>query len=670
VREPCAYEDPCRTVPALPPSYADWPRLEQAITADAAIEAQVQDLLSHMTLAQKVGQMVQGEIASTSPSDVAASALGSMLNAGGSWPGGARHAAVADWLALADRYWDGSPTVNGTRIPVLWGIDAVHGQGAVYGATVFPHNIGQGATHDACLVEEIGAATAAQVRATGQDWTFGPTLAVPRDDRWGRTYEGYSEDPAVVRWYGEHAFRALGDLDPDGRRLRGILATAKHFIGDGGTRSGTDQGVTDCPERELVNVHGQGYLGALGPGGGQTVMASYSSWNDRTGAHAPEGKVHGSAYLVHDVLKAKMGFDGLVVSDYDGIAQVAGCTAEDCPRAVNAGIDLFMFSGRSWVQFIQNTMAETRLRSDDPRYIPLARIDDAVSRILRVKARAGLLDGRAVKPSARKGAGAGGLLHRDLARRAVRESLVLLKNDGQVLPLPLPGAKRVLVVGNGMDSFATQLGGWTISWQGSDVTNADVPAGAGDTILAGIKAAVGAAKVDAYVTAAEVPGALDYGRYSAVIAVVGETPYAEGHGDIDGSGTLGRQPRYPQAEVQALLGKVRGHGVPVVTVLLSGRPLWVNRELDASAAFVAAFLPGTEGAGVADVLFRKADGTVNHEFTGRLSYSWPRSDCQTPLNLGDPGYDPLFPVGYGLTSASVATLGALGESASAGGCGP
>jgi beta-glucosidase len=220
-----------------------------------------------------------------------------------------------------------------------------------------------------------------------------------------------------------------------------------------------------------------------------------------------------------------------------------------------------------------------------------------------------------------------------------------------------------------MDAFGPQLGGWSISWQGADVTRADVPAGVGDTVLAGLQAAVGAGKVDAYAASADLPAGLDFGRYSAVIAVVGETPYAEGKGDIGADMTLGRQARYPQAEVQALLAKVRGHGVPVVTVLLSGRPLWVNKELNASDAFVAAFLPGTEGGGVADLLLRAPDGTVAHEFTGRLSYSWPRAECQTPLNAGDAGYDPLFPVGYGLTSTTAVTVGPLSESGAAAGCG-
>jgi beta-glucosidase len=665
--KPIPPTDDCRAIPTLPSAYADWPALDKAITSDAEIEAQVQQVLAGMTLEEKVGQMVQGELQSTSPQDVHDYHLGSVLNGGGSWPGGNRHAAAADWLALADAYWDHAPvTSGGVTVPVIWGIDAVHGNNNVYGATIFPHNIGLGAAHDACLVQDIGAATAAQVRATGQEWAFGPTLAVVRDDRWGRTYEGYSEDPAIVRWYAAAAFKGLGDLS-GGKRLNGVLGTAKHYIGDGGTTGGKDQGDNQHPESDLINIFGQGYYGALGSGGGQTVMISFNSWDSGTGDHPAEGKVHGSEYLITEVLKTKLGFDGLTVTDWDGHGQVSGCTTADCPRAINAGIDLFMFSNQAWKQFITNTVAEVALPDTDPKHVPLARIDDAVTRILRVKARLGLLSPAAVKPSLRPGAA---LLHRDLARQAVRESLVLLKNNGQVLPLARPTAKKLLVVGNSMDSMANQVGGWTISWQGADVTNDDFPAGTADTILAGIRATVGADKVDAYATAAELAAAApDYSQYAAVIAVIGETPYAEGSGDIGATMTLGRNVKYPAAAAQAVLSAVGGHGVPVVTVFLSGRPLWVNKELNLSDAFVAAFLPGSEGAGVADVLFRKADGTVDHEFTGKLSYSWPKSDCQTPLNVGDASYDPLFAYGYGLTSASTATVAALDETASELGCG-
>jgi beta-glucosidase len=664
----------CRDIPALPAAHTTWPALQPAITQDAAIEAQIAALVAQMTLPQKVGQMVQGEIGSTSAADVATLFLGSMLNGGGSWPGGApgRHDAAGDWRAMADAFYDASVVVNGVKIPVLWGIDAVHGNNNVYGATVFPHNIGLGAAHDACLIEKIGVATAAEVRATGQDWAFGPVLAVVRDDRWGRTYESYSENPAIVRWYGEAAFKGLGSIDPHGKSLHGILGTAKHFIGDGGTTGGVDQGNNQYAESDLINIFGQGYFGALGPGGGQTVMISFNSWNSRYGDHPPEGKIHGSKYLITDVLKTKLGFDGFTVTDWNGHGQVPGCTNADCPAAVNAGIDLFMIPSRTDViNFIANTIAEVGLDASDPKHISIERINDAVTRILRVKARAGLLSATTVKPSQRPDANDAALLHRDLARQAVRESLVLLKNNDAVLPLAVPTTKKILVVGNGMDRFAIQTGGWTISWQGADVTNADIPPGAGDTILAGIQAAVGADKVDSFETAAAITAANpDFSQYSAVIAVVGETPYAEGQGDIRASDTLGRQRKYPASEVQAVLTAVSGHQVPVVTVLLSGRPLWVNKEINLSTAFVAAFLPGTEGAGIADVLFKKPDGSVNFDFQGKLSFSWPKADCQTPLNVGDPTYYPLFPYGYGLTYASAAMpVPTLDQTTSPGGCG-
>ena len=663
--------DACRDIPSVPAPSAVWPALQPAVTSDAAMEAQIAGIVEKMTLAQKVGQMVQGEIGNTSAADVATFFLGSMLNGGGSWPANARHAAAQDWRTMADAFFDASLSVDGVKIPVLWGIDAVHGNNNVFGATVFPHNIGLGAAHDACLVEQIGAATAAQVRATGQDWAFGPTLAVVRDDRWGRTYEGYSENPAVVRWYAEAAFKGFGDIDADGKRVHGILATAKHFLGDGGTTNGVDQGNNQYSESDLINIFSQGYLGALGPGGGQTVMISFNSWNSGSGEHPAEGKIHGSKYLITDVLKTKMGFDGLAVTDWNGHGQVTGCTNADCPQAINAGIDLFMIPSRTdLVGFITNTIAEVGLDASDPKHIPVERINDAVTRILRVKARAGLL-GSTVKPSQRAGASDTGLLHRDLARKAVQESLVLLKNNDAVLPLKIPTTKKILVVGNGMDRFSIQTGGWTISWQGADVTNADFPPGVGDTILAGIQAAVGADKVDSFETAAAITAAnLDFSQYSAVIAVVGETPYAEGQGDIAANNTLGRERKYPAAEVQAVLAAVSGHSVPVVTLLLSGRPLWVNKEINASNAFVAGFLPGTEGAGVADVLFRKPDGTVNVDFQGKLSFSWPNTDCQTPLNVGDTSYEPRFAYGYSLTYATApAPVPALDETASTVGCG-
>jgi beta-glucosidase len=644
-------DEVCSSIPALPAPYADWPRIASPVRQDEAVEAEIRKVVAGMTLAEKVGQITQPEIQSITPDEVREYHIGSVLNGGGSWPGNDKHAAPGAWLALADAYWQASMSADArVNIPVIWGIDAVHGNNNVYGATLFPHNIGLGAAHDTCLAKRVAAATAVQLRVTGQDWAFGPTLAVVRDDRWGRSYEGFSEYPAITRRYAEVMVEGMQLRDPKSGGMYGVLATAKHYIGDGGTDQGRDQGVNMSSEADLINLHGQGYYGAL-RGGVQTVMASFNSWtNDALGIH--EGKVHGSRYLITDVLKGKMGFDGLVVSDWNGIGQVAGCTNYRCAQALNAGIDVFMVPS-DWKQFIASTIDLVNAGE-----VPMARIDDAVTRILRVKARAGLF---LVKPpSQRPFAGATALLaHRDLAREAVRKSLVLLKNDGGVLPLPR--GVRVLVVGKSADSMSNQAGGWTLSWQGTGNTNADFPNG--QTILAGIRETVGAANV----TFSETADGVDVGAYGAVIAVIGETPYAEGVGDIGRTRTLEHARLHP--EDLAVLDKVAGRGVPVVTVFVSGRPLHTNKELNRSDAFVAAWLPGTEGGGVADVLFRRADGKVHHDFQGKLSFSWPRAACQTPLNVGDATYDPLFAYGYGLTYRQQATLGQLDETSPTLGCG-
>jgi beta-glucosidase len=403
-------------------------------------------------------------------------------------------------------------------------------------------------------------------------------------------------------------------------------------------------------------------------------MASFNSWTF-TGS-APDGtplafdntKMHGNKYLLTDVLKTKMGFDGLVVSDWDGIGQVRytdangvaqQCTNASCPVAINAGIDLVMVPN-DWKAFIANTIASVQAGE-----IPMARIDDAVTRILRVKLRSGLMrvdNGQTVstKPSLRAGAGdAGALLHRDLAREAVRKSLVLLKNEGGVLPLAR--GQKLLVVGRSADSLMNQTGGWSLTWQGTGNANADFPNA--DSVLAGIREAAG----DANVTYSATASGVNVADYAAVIAVIGESPYAEGSGDINKAGTLAHALRHP--EDLALLDAVSGQGVPVVTVLMSGRPLWVNKELNRSTAFVAAWLPGSEGKGVADLLFRKADGSVNHDFTGKLSFSWPKQACQVTLNRGDASYDPLFAYGYGLSYAAAGTVPTLDETTPSLGCG-
>jgi beta-glucosidase len=627
------------------PQPATWPHVATAYPRDAALEAQVARIVAGMTLEQKVGQMTQAEIKWATPDDVRRYYLGSILNGGGSWPNGNKHASAADWVALAQRYYEASMATDmAVKVPVVWGIDAIHGNSNVYGATLFPHNIGLGAAHDPALVRRVGAAVGKAVRATGIGWVFAPTLAVVQDDRWGRTYESFSEDPALVKAYGAAYVEGLqGHFGDDAN----VIATAKHFIGDGGTDQGKDRGQNRAPLARMIGVHAQGYAGALGAGA-QTVMASFNSWND-VAAGVDYGKMHGSRALLTGVLKEQMGFDGLVVSDWNGIAEVPGCRDDSCPQAINAGIDMVMAPDH-WKSFIANTVAQVKSGA-----IPMARIDDAVSRILRVKLRAGLF-GKA--PSASVYAGHDEALQdRALARQAVRESLVLLKNNGHVLPLAR--GKRILVVGKSADSLPLQTGGWSLTWQGTDNTNADFPNG--ETILAGIRAA-GAAEVR---YSADARG-VDPARFDAVIAVIGETPYAEGDGDIGPAGTLRHSSRYP--EDLAVLRAVAGKGVPVVTVLLSGRPLYVNDLLNLSDSFVAAWLPGTEGGGVADVLFRDAQGKA-HDFAGKLSFSWPGAPCQTPLNIGDANYHPLFAPGHGLSYARGARVPKLDVRFPAGGCG-
>ena len=641
----------CRNFPAVP-TFNDFPAITSQITQDPAIEARIRTILGGMSLAQKVGQMVQAEIQSITPDQVRQFAIGSVLNGGGSWPGNNKHAAPASWTALADSYWQASMSTSvPTKVPIIWGIDAVHGNNNIFGATLFPHNIGLGAARDTCLLRSIAAATARQVRVTGQDWAFAPTLAVVRDDRWGRTYEGYSEDPSITRVYAAEMMRGLQGLgDTSATTFPGVIATAKHFIGDGGTNNGVDQGVNMSSLTDMINIHGQGYYGALGAGA-QSVMVSYSSWTN-TAAGINEGKMHGSHHMLTDVLRQKIGFDGLLVSDFNGIAQVPGCTTSSCPQAVNAGIDLFMVP-TDWQQFITNTVAQVQNGQ-----IPMSRIDDAVTHILRVKLRAGLFE--APRPSQRAMAGDGTkLVERALARQAVQESLVLLKNNGNVLPLAR--TQRILVVGKSADSFSNQSGGWSLTWQGTGNSNADYTTG--DTILTGIKNTVGANQV---VFSADGTG-VNVASFNAVIAVIGETPYAEFMGDITATGTLEHARRFP--EDLAVLDRVRGQGVPVITVLLSGRALYTNKELNRSDAFVAAWLPGTEGGGIADVLFRNASGGINVDFSGKLSYSWPRAACQTPLNVGTPNYNPLFPFGFGLTYSDHQTLSTLDETSVTGGCG-
>lgn len=626
---------------AAPAPLADWPHVTSAVRPDARLEAQVRRIVSGMTLAQKIGQMTQPEIKTTTPEQVKQYYLGSVLNGGGSWPQGNKHASAADWVKLADAYYDASMSTDmAVKVPVIWGIDAIHGNSNVYGATLFPHNIGLGAAHDPKLVRKIGEAVGKAVRATGINWVFAPTLAVARDDRWGRTYESFSENPDLVATYADAYVRGLqGDLKGDAN----VVATAKHFIGDGGTDEGKDQGVNKSSRADMINIHGRGYFSALAVGA-QTVMASYNSWTDATTGHE-YGKMHGSRELLTGVLKEKMGFDGFVVSDWNAIGQLPGCSNASCPQAINAGVDMVMVPD-DWKEFIANT-----IRQVESGQIPMARIDDAVSRIVRVKLRAALH-----KPSASRYAGRQGALEaRALARQAVRESLVLFKNDTDALPLKR--GQKILVVGKNAANLANQTGGWSLTWQGTDNTDADFPHA--DTILSGIVEAAGKSNVTYSLDAANV----DVSKFDVVVAVIGETPYAEGAGDIGPAGTLRHSGRYP--EDLAVLEAVGGRGRPVVTVLTTGRPVWANDLMNLSDSFVIAWLPGTEGKGVADVLFKRHGA----RFSGTLSFSWPKSVCQAALNVGDKDYAPLFAAGYGLAYGRHAKVGQLDATYPAGGCG-
>jgi beta-glucosidase len=625
----------------------DWPPIKSSVKMDSEMEARIRKIVDGMSLQQKIGQMTQPEIKSITPAEASKYYIGSVLNGGGSWPNGNKHASVGDWLALADKYYEASMATDmPVKVPLIWGTDAVHGHNNVYGATLYPHNIGLGAAHNAMLVKDIGAATAKAVRATGINWVFAPTLAVVQNDRWGRTYESFSEDAKLVRDYaGAYVEGLQGTFSSDAN----VVATAKHFIGDGGTDQGKDQGDNHSSKADIINIHAQGYIGALAAGV-QTVMASYSSWND-IGTGINYGKMHGSKVLLTDVLKNKMGFDGFVVSDWDAIEQVPGCTKSSCSKAINAGIDMVMVPN-DWKAFI-----ETAIKQVNAGDIPMSRIDDAVTRILRVKMRAGLFN---KKPSQGTFAGdVDAIKSRVLARQAVSESLVLLKNNDSLLPLARN--QRILVVGKSADNMSNQVGGWSLTWQGNENVNSDFITG--DTILAGIKEMAGDAQVLYSATARGV----DLSKFDAVIAVIGETPYAETKGDILAPSSLLHSGRYP--EDLAVLQAVSGKGKPVIIVLLSGRPLFTNDLMNLSDAFVAAWLPGTEGKGVSDVLFRATDGKVNQDFKGTLSFSWPKSACQAVVNAGDAGYAPQFALGYGLNYAKESVkIGQLNVEANADKC--
>lgn len=606
---------------------ATWPAVNSAVTRDPQLEQRIDDILAGMSGAQKVGQVIQPELRNITPEQVREFHIGSILNGGGSFPNGNKNAPVEDWLQLADSFYNASMAVaeGAVAIPIMWGTDAVHGHNNVIGATLFPHNIGLGAANNPELIRQIHEATAREVAVTGMDWNFAPTVAVARDDRWGRTYEAYAEDPELVHAYAGKAVEGLqGRVGKDFMAADHVLATAKHFVGDGGTDDGVDRGDVAIIEQALRDIHAPGYVSAI-EAGVQTIMASFSSWRGL--------KLHGHRDLLTGVLKEQMGFDGLVVGDWNGHAFVDSCTPDSCAPAFNAGIDIFMVPD-DWQALHANTLAQV-----ESGVISRERLDDAVRRILRVKLRAGLFTKG--PPSQRPFAGRKDLLgapaHRAIARQAVRESLVLLKNDRQLLPLSR--SSRVLVAGDGAHNIGKQSGGWTLTWQGTGNTREDFPGAT--SIYEGIAGVVEAAGGTVELSEA--------GRYSerpdVAIVVFGEDPYAEMQGDVS------HLDYSPETDL-LLLRRLRSEGVPVVSVFLTGRPLWINPELNASDAFVVAWLPGSEGAGVADLLFRDAEGGINHDFSGKLSFSWPATAVQTPLNRGQADYQPLFAYGYGLDYAT------------------
>ena len=591
-------------------------------------------LLARMSVERKVAQLVMPDIGSITPKDVRKYRFGTILNGGNSGPYGDDKAPAADWLKLADEYWEAStaPLPKGEPvIPAVWATDAVHGHANVIGATVFPHNIALGATGDADLIRRIGAATAVEIEVTGIDWTFAPTIAVARDDRWGRTYESYSEDPALVSKLGAAMVEGLQGRpgEPGFLGAGKVAATAKHFFGDGGTAQGVDQGDVNGDLKELMAIHAAPYPAAIGAGVA-SVMASFNSINGT--------KMHGNAPLLTGELRGNLGFGGLVVGDWNGHGQVDGCTNANCPQALLAGLDVYMVP-EDWKALHANLVKQVKSGR-----IPMARLDEAVLRVLRLKQQLGIFDGE-VKPSQRAYGGKWDLLgspeHRAIAREAVAKSQVLLKNHGV---LPLKAGARIEVAGSAADNIPQQAGGWSVTWQGGgDLTAADFPGAT--SIYAGIAAAAKASGGSA-VLAPDGPSA---SKPDVAIVVFGEEPYAEFVGDR-------KDMAFRDEEGLELLKAYRQRGVPTVAVFLSGRPLWMNRELNAADAFVAAWLPGSEGAGVADVLFGQRPAT------GRLSFSWPATCEGAPVNSPSGA---LFPLGFGLDLTASARLDPLDETCNA-----
>ena len=617
------------------------PEIQTQIPASAAVttapagvsqsDMAVEQILAKMSLERKIAQLIQPQINSFTAEDMRRYRFGSYLNGGNGGPYGDEFAPASEWLKLADEMWDAStaPLPGGEpAIPTIWGTDAVHGHTNVKQATIFPHNIALGATRDADLVRRIGAATATEIEVTGIDWNFSPTVAIARDDRWGRTYESYSENPELVAELGAALVEGLqGTPGADDYLGQGrVIATAKHFFADGGTDQGVDQGDVNGDIDTLKSIHVVPYPAAIAAGT-ETIMASFNSINGV--------KMHGNKELLTDVLRGELGFEGLVVGDWNAHGQIEGCTVSDCPEALLAGLDIYMVPD-DWKELHANLVTQVQDGT-----VPMARIDEAVTRVLLVKHHAGLLGADAVKPSARPNAGdynkLGFSSHRDIAREAVAKSQVILKNNGV---LPIKQGASILVAGSTADSIAQAAGGWTLTWQGGlELTNDYFPGAT--SIWSGLEDAAEEVGGNAVLS--------EDGSYTAkpdvAIVIFGEEPYAEFVGDK-------KTMVFEDEEGLELLRKFDADGIPAVAIFLSGRPLWMNREINAADAFVASWLPGSEGAGIADILYGK------REATGRLSFSWPATCGGAPLN-GPEGA--LFPVGFGRSLTDTAPLANLDE---------
>ncbi|MGN6368890.1 MAG: glycoside hydrolase family 3 protein [Phycisphaerae bacterium] len=574
----------------------------------------IDKLLARMTLDEKIGQMMQPDQAFLKdPADVEKFFLGSLLSGGGSGPKDKSRYNLEGWTDLVDGYQKHALNTR-LHIPLLYGVDAVHGHHNIPNATVFPHQIGMGCTRDAALVTQVERVTAEEVRATGINWVFAPCVTVPQDIRWGRTYEGFSDDPDLVKLFGAAAVRGFQG-DSLGDPLAEV-ACVKHFVGDGGTAYGTgdkkehallDRGDTEVDEATLRRTHLPGYISAIAAGAA-TIMPSYSSWNGV--------KCSADKYLLTDLLKKELGFEGFIISDYNAIDLVSPDYKSDVATCINAGIDMVMMT-KQYPQFY-SVMHELV----DSKEIPMSRIDDAVRRILRVKFAAGLMGPNPhVLADRNLWKSFGSPAHREVARRAVQESLVVLKNDGQTLPIAT--SRRICIAGRGADNVGMQCGGWTISWQGEMNQRIE----GATSILAGFQKVAGDGAQVTYSADAANTANADVG-----VLVIGEEPYAEYRGDR-------AQLTLAEADVAAFKA-MKASGIKVVVVLLSGRPIMLGDVLDQADAVVAAWLPGSEGEGVADVLLGKAKPT------GKLSFNWPREVGHTP---GGSDPDPLFKRGYGLT---------------------